>query len=277
MKGIPKGISLNTIIKLPPTFYPILKTGRKLSIAFLMGLRHLISIKKTSMTSCPSWVPTQAIEHQNREDHYLVILDQDSLLFTINLGCIDLNPFNSRIGHLEYPDYLVIDLDPENITFDAVVEVAQAFHELFEQYEIPSYCKTSGATGLHVYIPTGAAYTYEQVRRLAELFARLVHQQLPNTTSMVRTPSKRQGRVYLDYLQNNFGQTVAAPYCVRPRPKAPVSTPLEWKEVKPGLDPTFFTIENTGPRLKKKGDLFAPILKKGIDLAAVLKKFEKLT
>jgi bifunctional non-homologous end joining protein LigD len=135
-------------------------------------------------------------------------------------------------------------------------------------------CKTSGATGMHIYIPMGAKYTFEEVKQFANLLVHLVHERLPDLTSLERSPGKRQKKVYLDYLQNNFAQTVVAPYAVRPRPGAPVSTPLKWSEVKGGLNPTQFTIKTVLKRFEKVGDLFKPILGKGINLPAILKKMK---
>jgi bifunctional non-homologous end joining protein LigD len=225
----------------------------------------------------PKWVKIEKVHSESAEKtiHYLVCQDKATLVYLANLGCIEINPWNSRTGKLEYPDFMIIDLDPEKISFDRVVEVAQTVHKVLDQLKIPSYCKTSGATGLHIYVPMGAKYTYEQVRHLAHQIAILVNSKLPNITSLERHPAKRQGKVYLDYLQNNKGQTLAAPYCVRPKPGATVSTPLEWKEVKKGLSPQDFNIKNIFARLKRKGDLWKPVLGKGIDLNTALKKIEK--
>ena len=274
-EGYTKGDLIHYYQTIAPFILPYLKDRPETLRRFPDGIEGEEFYQKNVDDRLPEWMPTAPVRHQDKEYHYLMISDIDSLLYTINLGCIDLNPFNSRIQHLNYPDYLVIDLDPENIEFDAVIETALTFHALFNEYEIPCYCKTSGATGLHLYVPTGAKYTYEQVKWLAELLAHQVLERLPKITSLERSPSKRQKKVYLDYLQNNFGQTMAAPYSVRPRPHAPVSTPLEWSEVKPGLDPTSFTMITMPKRLEKKGDLFLPVLKKGIDLTALLKRWEK--
>lgn len=219
------------------------------------------------------WLLTHLVKHSQEDVNYLLINDEKSLLYAINLGCIDLNPFSSRIKTLQNPDYLIIDLDPEKISFNAVVETALAFHELLEEHKIPGYCKTSGATGMHILIPMGAKYTYEQVKQFAHLLSELVHEKLPRITSLERSPAKRQKRVYLDYLQNNFGQTIASVYSVRPREGASVSTPLEWSEVKQGLNPQDFNIHDTLQRVQKKGDIFSPVLGKGIDLLKILKQF----
>ena len=143
-----------------------------------------------------------------------------------------------------------------------------------DELKIPGYCKTSGATGLHICIPLGAKYSYEQSRHFAQLVVTLVHQQIPSFTSLERSPSKRRKKVYLDYLQNSKGQTVACAYSARPKPGATVSTPLFWEEVRKGLSPSQFTIKNIFDRLKKEGDIFQPAYKKGIDLKKILSALE---
>ena len=166
----------------------------------------------------------------------------------------------SRVGHLNEPDYLVIDLDPEGIGFARVVEAARAVRRLLDDIGAESCCKTSGKTGLHVYVPLGARYTVDQARQFAELVAMVVQHRLPETTSILRRPALRQRRIYLDYLQNCTGQTLAAPYSVRPASGAPVSTPLKWSEVRRGLDPTRFTMKTISRRIDRIGDLWKPVL-----------------
>lgn len=224
----------------------------------------------------PEWIRTVEIENSEKTIRYLIIDDERSLLYAINLGCIELNPFMSRVQSLQYPDYLVIDLDPLDIEFDQVIEVAKGFHHFCKKFNIPSYCKTSGATGLHIYIPTEARYSYEEVRLFGSLLAYHVNQLLPDITSLERSPSKRKKKVYLDILQNNFGQTIASPYSVRPVEGALVSTPLKWSEVKKGLDPSQFNLKTALKRFKKVGDLFKPVLEKGIDIKRILSAFTLL-
>ncbi|TCZ70513.1 DNA ligase D [Flaviaesturariibacter aridisoli] len=210
--------------------------------------------------------------------YFLVCHDEAHLLYMINLGCIELNPWHSTVQQPQHPSWCVIDLDPgDNIGFGKVIEAAQVVHGILDALGLDSYPKTSGATGLHIYIPLGQRYSYEQSRQLAELIARLAHAQLPDTTSLERDPQKRTDRIYLDFLQNRPIQTICAPYSVRPRPGAPVSTPLHWSEVMPGLKPEAFTIKNTAARLRAEGDLFAGVLGRGIDLNHALHQLEKWT
>jgi bifunctional non-homologous end joining protein LigD len=186
---------------------------------------------------------------------WLVCNNPDTLLYMVNLGCIEINPWNSRTESLDNPDYAVLDLDPDGNPFYEVVGVAQAAHKVLDGLGIDAYCKTSGQTGLHIFIPLAAKYSYEQAREFAHVIARLVHQQTPENTSLERAPAKRKGLIYLDFLQNSPGQTLAAPYSVRPAPGAPVSTPLKWSEVRKGLDPGKFTVFTMLQRLGKVGDL----------------------
>jgi bifunctional non-homologous end joining protein LigD len=224
----------------------------------------------------PDWVQTVKIQHEEKSIEYLLIQDRETLLFAANLGCIEIHPFFSRTSKLQYPDYLVFDLDPKGASFDHVIAIAQELHEVLEKIGIPHVCKTSGATGLHVAVPLGAKYTYEQAKAFAEIVARIVHKRLPKISTLERSISKRQNKVYIDYLQNNFGQTITAPYSVRARPGAPVSTPLKWAEVKKGLDPLDYHMNNILKRIKKVGDLYRPVLGKGIDLKTALKKIEAI-
>lgn len=233
------------------------------------------SFYQKNMEHPPSWAKTEAIfsERNNEDVHYFVATNLDSLLYMVQLGCIEINPWNSRIKHLEKPDWAVIDLDPEgSITFEDVITVARTVHDVCQEWGVPSYPKTSGKTGIHIFIPMAAKYDYEQVKQFANLIVLEVNKRQPELTSVERMPAARPNKIYLDFLQNRKGQTLAAPYSVRPTPKANVSTPLHWDEVKPGLTPERFTIRTIHARLKKEGDLWKPILGKGVDLAKLLKR-----
>ncbi len=225
----------------------------------------------------PEWIQTVRVPSGSagRKVTYLLCQDERSLLYLANLGCIEINPWNSRVGSLDKPDYLMIDLDPEAVPFTRVIEAAAAVRKALDRAGAASLCKTSGKRGLHIVVPLGARYDYEQARQFAEIVARLVTKQLPRSTSVVRSPSERQGRVYLDYLQNARGQTLAAAYSVRPVARAPVSTPLRWREVRKGLDPSRFTLKTIPGRLDRLGDLWQPVQKDGIDLADCLERLTK--
>lgn len=268
-EGYTKGDLIDYYKQVSPLILPYLKDRPETLRRYPNGIEET-SFYQKELFHAPAWIRTESIHHEERKIRYLVIDDEESLLYAINLGCIDLNPFNSRIQSLHQPDYLIMDLDPEDISFDHVLEVAQAMHHILDSWNVPNLCKTSGSRGLHIYLPLGGQYNYDEARQFGNLIAHMVHQTLPKITSIERSPRKRQKKVYLDYLQNRFGQTMAAPYSVRPKPYAPVSTPLQWSEVKAGLQPTDFTINNVVERFKKLGDLFQPVLGKGIDLKKTL-------
>jgi len=220
------------------------------------------------------WIKTYPYrsESDGEVKQFLVCTDEATLLYIANLGCIEMNPWHSRIQSADKPDWCVIDLDPDGNPYSQVVEAALVVKKILDPIGITAYCKTSGATGMHIYIPLGAAYSYDQSRMLAEMIVHLVHEQIPSFTSLERTPAKRKKKIYLDYLQNRTIQTIAAPYSLRPKPGATVSTPLHWDELKKTLTPAQFTIKNILSRLKKESDLFKPVLGKGIDLEEKLKK-----
>lgn len=218
----------------------------------------------------PDFVKTAVIAHANRKVHYIIAQNAKTLLYVANLGSIEMHLFHSRLKNLDYPDYLILDLDPESISFDAVVDVALAIHEILSELKIPHFCKTSGGTGLHIYVPTKGKYSYDEVRKCAQEIGKRVAKKLPQLISMEKNPEKRKRKIYIDTLRNAKGQLSIAPYSVRAFPKAPVSTPLEWDEVKRGLDPKDFTIKNVVGRLEKKGDLFKGVLGKGANLSALL-------
>lgn len=271
-EGYTKGDLLEYYDSIAPFILPYLKQRPVTLLRLPNGIEEKGFYQKNIDPHAPDWVSTILVKHESKSIHYLTIPDKNTLLYAVNLGSIDIHAFSSHFPTLENPDYLVMDLDPLAISFSKVIATAQMVHEILESREIAHYCKTSGATGLHIYLPLQAQYSYAIVKQFAELLAELIHEQLPSFTSVERLPSRRKRKVYLDYLQNHFGQTMAAPYCVRPQPGAPVSTPLDWKEVKEGLDPLNFTIKNVLQRVKKKGDLFKGVLGKGIDLLHCLKK-----
>ncbi|MGY5849998.1 DNA ligase D [Salegentibacter sp. F14] len=233
--------------------------------------------QKDTQGQMPEWIERVSIysESANKDIEYMLCQNEATLLYMANLGCIEINPWNSRKAHLDQPDYTVIDLDPsEKNTFEEVVEVAQAAKEVMDFAKIDGYCKTSGSTGLHIYIPLGANYSYDEARDFTKLLCYFIQEKLPELTSMERSVKSRKGKIYLDYLQNRRGQTLASPYCVRPKPGAPVSAPLDWKEVKKGLKIKEFNIHTMLHRIKEKKDPFKKVLSKGISIEKAIKRLE---
>jgi bifunctional non-homologous end joining protein LigD len=269
---------LNYYYRVAPYILPYLRDRPQSMLRHPEGITGFNFYYKNIKGKAPAWVETYNYhsERDGEDKEYLVAKDEASLLFMVNLGCIEMNPWSSRVQKEDYPDWCIIDLDPgKNTSFEQVIEAANVTHAVLDELNIPSYPKTSGSTGMHVYIPFGAKYTYEQSKEFARVIARLVHERIPAFTSIERIVRNRKGKLYLDFLQNRPQATVSAPYSVRPRPGAPVSMPLHWEEVKPGLKMTDFNIHNAIERIKSEGDLFKPVLGKEIDLSKFIDELEK--
>ncbi len=275
-EGYTKGDVVDYYRKMAPVILPYLTDRPESMYRTPHGITELGFYQKEAGDLLPPWITAKEIysKHVDKNIRFLVCQDEATLVYMANLGCIEINPWLSRLQQLDYPDYLVIDLDPEDIPFGKVVETALAVHEVLESAGAASYPKTSGATGIHIYVPLGARYDYETAGGFAKLVATLAHHKVPGFTSLLRSPKERQKKVYLDFLQNKPGQTLAAPYSIRPRPGATVSTPLAWEEVKPGLDPRRFTIRTIGERLERVGDLFQGVLGPGIDIERCLEQLQ---
>jgi bifunctional non-homologous end joining protein LigD len=221
----------------------------------------------------PAWVRTERIwsEHTQREIDYFLCDDAESLAFLANMGSIPIHVWSSRVTDLARPDWCILDLDPKGAPFADVIAVARAIRALCESVEMPCFVKTSGSTGLHVLVPLGGQCTYEQSRALGELVARVIEAELPDIATTTRAIRKREGKVYLDYLQNIHGQLLVAPFSARPRPGATVSAPLHWDEVTDDLTIERFTIESVPARMEKLGtDPMAEVLTTKPDLVAIL-------
>jgi bifunctional non-homologous end joining protein LigD len=252
---------------------PYLKDRPQSLNRFPGGIHGPSFYQKDVKGKAPDWAETFPYENgEGEKKEYLVGTDESSLLWMASLGCIEMNPWFSRIQNPDHPDYCVIDLDPDKHTFDQVVEAALETKKILDAIDVPSYCKTSGSTGMHIYIPLNAKYSYEQSQMFAKIVVNLVHEQIPDYTSLERMVAARKGKMYLDFLQNRPGATIAGPYSLRPKIGATVSMPLHWDEVKPGLKMKDFNIFNTIDRLKVEGDLFKGVLGKGIDLKKAINK-----
>ena len=275
--GYTKRDMFNYYYQVAEYILPYLK-DRPLSLnRFPGGIHGPGFYQKDVKGKAPEWAKTFPYTTSDGEDkEFLVGGDEATLLYMATLGCIEMNPWFSRIQHPDNPDYCVIDLDPDKNTFDQVIEAAQEVKKILDAIEIPGFVKTSGSTGIHIYIPLGAKYSYDQSQMFAKLIVTIVHEQLPEFTSMERQIKNREGKMYLDFLQNRPGATIASPYSLRPKPGATVSMPLHWDEVKKGLTMKDFTIRNSIERIKREGDLFKGTLQKGIDIAKALDKAQTL-
>lgn len=271
--GYTKGDVIEYYRKISRYILPYLKNRPESLHRYPNGINGMSFYQKDVDHTPPDWAKSIEIhaESNDKDIRYLVCNDEATLVYMANLGCIEINPWSSQIKNLDKPDYLVIDLDPEEISFNKVIEVALTVKDVLDKIGADSFCKTSGATGMHIYVPLKAKYEYDVVRDFAHSIVKLVNSKLPAITSLERSPSKRKKKVYLDYLQNSRGQTLAAPYSVRPKPGATVSTPLRWKEVKPGLSPKDFDIKNIFKRLEKIDDVFKGVLGKGINIEKSLR------
>lgn len=226
----------------------------------------------------PQGVKTVSLPSESKQKNISAVLCQDrfTLEYLNNLGCIELNVWNSTVQHPDHPDYLVFDLDPVEVPFADVVRVALQVKEFCLRTDIPSYCKTSGGRGIHIYVPLRHGYSYEQAKNFAYVVSSLLHDLLPDMTSLERSPARRKKRVYLDYLQNHYGVTMASPYSLRPRPQAPVSAPLAWEELVLSVNPREFNLKTMRQRLKRKGDVWKGFWENAADLEKSLAMIENI-
>jgi bifunctional non-homologous end joining protein LigD len=242
------------------------------------GILGKTFFQKDAPEWAPEWIRRERIHAKGveRDIDYFVVDDVEALRYVANTGTIPLHLWASRVGTIERPDWLVLDLDPKGAPFTDVVKVALALRGILERLELPSYPKTSGATGLHILLPLGARYSYEETRTFALLLATLTVEAVPAISTIARMINTRGGKVYVDFGQNGPGQTIVSPLSVRPLAGAPVSMPLRWPEVTARLDPRRFTIRTAPARLEKVGDPMTPVLGEGIDIAAALGRLDRV-
>jgi len=273
-EGFTKGDVIDYYDKMADHILPHLK-GRCLSLKRNPnGINDKGFYHKDAGENAPAYVDVFKVKSESNGKiiDYIVCNNKATLLYVANLGCIEINPWNSTTKKIGYPTWMVIDIDPsDKNTFTEVVDTALAVKIVLDKAGVSSYCKTSGASGLHVYTPLKNKYDYVTVRDFAHIIASIAQEQLPEITSLERSLSKRGPKIYIDYLQNSKGQTLASVYSLRPVPGASVSAPLEWKEVNHQLSPKQFTMQNIFQRIKKKGDLFLPVLNESNSIEKALK------
>jgi bifunctional non-homologous end joining protein LigD len=267
--GYRKRDLLNYYDAVAPLLLPYLK-DRPLSLKrYPNGIDKPYFFQKQVAPSFPKWLRT-AVAQKIR---YVIGDDRATLLYLVNLGCIDHNPWMSRIGSLPHPDYLLIDLDPQECGYDKIVEAALWVRGRLDKVELESYPKTTGGDGMHVFIPLEPRYTYQQVRSFAEALATLGAAERPDLFTTPRSVARREkGKVYFDWQQIAEGKTIAAPYVLRAYPGAPVATPLAWREVTRQLRPEQFHIGNALNRFDRVGDLFEGVLKRPQRLEKAVEK-----
>ncbi|AEG14580.1 DNA polymerase LigD, polymerase domain protein [Desulfofundulus kuznetsovii DSM 6115] len=220
----------------------------------------------------PDWIETFPVHHSERVINYIICNDLATLLWLANQACIEVHAWLSTRDNIECPDIAVMDLDPaQGATFRDILQVALLVREALAEFGLQAFAKTSGARGLHLFIPIRPVYPFRDVARAMEYIAQLVNRVYPVRTTLERTVPKRKGKVYLDYLQNGRGKTMAFPYSLRPLPGALVSTPLTWDEVQSlNVNPVDFNINTIFERLKETGDLFRDLLVQEQSLDGIL-------
>lgn len=275
---------INYYYQVAPFIMPYL-TGRPQSLnRFPNGIQGKSFYQKDVTGKVADWLATFPYhsEGDKTDKHFLVADNSASLLYMASLGCIEMNPWSSTVKKPDHPTWCIIDLDPDKKSkgqksFEKVIEAARITRDVLDSFGILGYPKTSGASGMHIYIPLGGKYTYEQSKEFARIIVTMVHHELPSFTTLERAVSDRKGKMYLDFLQNRPQATIAAPYSVRPTPGGMVSMPLDWSEVKSGLKREDYHLRNAIDRLISTGDLFKPVLGKGIDLKKVLRQLKEMT
>jgi bifunctional non-homologous end joining protein LigD len=254
--------------------------GRPLSLKrYPNGINSEYFFQKDAGRGLASWLTTETISESEGSPPkpFVICNDEATLLYLANLGCIDQNPWLSRVGSLEFPDFVMLDLDPYHCGFDRVVEAAQLVRRKLADLELEGYPKTTGGDGMHIYVPIANVYSYDQVRTFAEIVARLALAERPELFTTPRSVSQREkGRVYFDYLQIAYSKTISAPYVLRAHPGAPVATPLRWAEITQSLSPSDFTLKNVRARFERLGDIFAPTLANSQHLETAMERLERI-
>ena len=276
--GVTKRDMLNYYYQVAPFILPYIKDRPQTLNRFPNGINGQTFYQKDVKGKAPDWIETFPYysEADEQQKEFLVCTDEASLMYVANLGCIEINPWSSRRQSPGNPDWCIIDLDPDKNTYDQVVNAACLCKEILDSIEVTAFPKTSGSTGMHIYIPLQAKYTYEQSKEFGRVIAKLIHAHLPEFTSIERKISDRKGKMYIDFLQNRPQATVAGPYSLRPKAGAPVSMPLHWDEVKKGLKITDYNIHNAMDRIKEQGDIFKGVLGKGINMEKVSRKINSV-
>ena len=264
--GYSKGDLLAYYEAIWPWLAPYLRDRPVVLTRYPDGIHGKSFFQKNAPDFVPDWVTTCRIE----DTEYFLCNDLEALLYVVNLGCIPLHMWSARRASTEHPDWAILDLDPKGAAFADVVRVARHIHALLQPLAVPHYVKTSGQDGLHILIPLGAALSHHEARAFAEVIARLVVADLPDIATAARPLGERGGKVYVDFLQNGHGKTIAAPFSARPRPGAPVSLPLRWTQVSKRLLPAAFTIATAPALMRATSDPMLPVLSERTDVAAAL-------
>ncbi|MGB6822785.1 MAG: non-homologous end-joining DNA ligase, partial [Candidatus Acidiferrales bacterium] len=278
--GITKRNLLAYYHRMAPLILPFLKDRPLVLRRYPNGIAGEAFFQKDADKNTPEWVKTAPIvsEGKGKKIHYFIANDRATLLYLTNLGCIDHNPWSSRAGSVENPDYIFFDLDPTDGTpFTTVVKVAKILMGILEKAEMAAFAKTSGATGIHIFLPVEPRYTYEQARTFVQAVSALVDAKHPGLLTFERSVAKRPaGRILIDAHQNSEGQSLASVYSVRAFPHAPVSTPVQTNELDSKLLPAKWNLKSLDRRLEKTGDLWANFWKRRQELEPAVKLLERM-
>lgn len=257
--------------EIAPVLLPHIRNRLLVMKRYPDGIHGEAFYQKECPAYAPDWVETYAVSHSRKVINYIVCNDAATLVWLANQGCVEVHCWTSRLGAVDHPDLAVIDLDPsDGVLFEVVLKVARLFRRVLEEFGLAGYPKTSGASGLHIFIPILPVYNYHLITAAIKFLAELVVQSYPEVTTVERSVDKRKGKVYLDFLQNGRGKTMAFQYSLRPVPGAPVSAPLNWSEVEEGVDPREHNLKTIFNRLKKYGDLYAGLIHPGQSLKNLL-------
>ena len=261
--GLSKRDLLQYYADVSDVLLPHLKDRAMVMKRYPNGVDGKFFFMKRTPAGAPEWVTCCKIEHRSKNViDFPLIQDREALLWVVNLGCIDLNPWYARCGDVDRPDFLNFDLDPvPPASFEQVREVALRIRDALDALGARSFPKTSGSKGIHVYVPIRHGPIQKDVWRFAKRFAQRLEREAPDlVTAEYRIAIRPPGRVLVDYNQNAWGRTLASVYSVRPRAGATVSMPVTWEEVEAGVDTADFTLRNVPDRLRRLGDLWKPLL-----------------
>jgi bifunctional non-homologous end joining protein LigD len=245
------------------------------------GITGEVFFQKQAPRGIPDWIPTRQFTTHPREGgsrlvDFPLLNSPEAVLWMVQMNCVDMNAWYSRVDKPHRPDFVLFDLDPPDEGFQLAIEVAHLIHVLLDELGLPGYVKTSGADGIHVVAPITRRSTFEQTYHFAEQASRLLEQRHPGKLTTEWLKKKREG-VLVDHRQNGWGKTIASVYSVRPKPGAPVSTPLRWEELTGDVRPRDFTMAVALNRLEEHGDLFEPVLQDPRPLAPAQRALDKVT
>src|SRR6058998_530366 len=278
--GITKGDLFEYYKRVGPTIVPHLRDRPFTMKRYREGIDAPGFFQKQAPKGIPKWIPTRQFRTWPREGasrlvDFPLINAPEAVLWVVQMNCIDMNAWYSRVDRPERPDFVLFDLDPPDDGFELAIEVAHLIHELLDELDLPGYVKTSGADGIHVVAPITRRSTFEQTYHFAEQASRLLERRHPGKVTTEWLKKKREG-VLVDHRQNGAGKTIASVYSVRPKPGAPVSTPLCWEELHAGIRPRDFSMAVALERIEVLGDVFEPALEDKRSLAAAAKKLARL-